>query len=40
VAAVQDGRVFELDLEVYLQAPGPRAADGLRELALLLYGIE
>jgi iron complex transport system substrate-binding protein len=40
VAAVQNARVFELDLEVYLQAPGPRAADGLRELALLLYGIE
>jgi iron complex transport system substrate-binding protein len=40
LTAVQDGRVYELDLEVYLQAPGPRAADGLRELAQLLYGID
>lgn len=35
--AVANGRVHEIDIEVYLQAPGPRAADGLRELAALLY---
>lgn len=35
--AVQSGRVHEIDAEVFLQAPGPRAADGLRELADLLY---
>ena len=35
--AVQNGRVHEIDVEVFLQAPGPRAADGLRELATLLY---
>ena len=40
VTAVTEGRVYNLDVEVYLQAPGPRAADGLRELAMLLYGIE
>jgi len=40
LTAVQDGRVHDIDLEVFLQAPGPRAADGLRELARLLYGIE
>lgn len=40
LSAVIDGRVHDIDLEVFLQAPGPRAADGLRELARLLYGIE
>lgn len=40
LTAVQDGRVHDIDLEVFLQAPGPRAAEGLRELARLLYGIE
>ncbi|MEZ4502579.1 MAG: ABC transporter substrate-binding protein [Dehalococcoidia bacterium] len=35
--AVQNGRVHEIDAEVFLQAPGPRAADGLRELAEYLY---
>lgn len=40
LTAVQEGRVHDIDLEVFLQAPGPRAADGLRELARLLYGIE
>ena len=38
--AVQDGRVHDIDLEIFLQAPGPRAAEGLRELARLLYGVE
>ena len=40
LTAVKDGRVHDIDLEVYLQAPGPRAADGLRELVRLLYGVE
>lgn len=40
LSAVTEGRVHDIDLEVFLQAPGPRAADGLRELARLLYGIE
>jgi iron complex transport system substrate-binding protein len=39
-AAVQDARVYDIDLEIFLQAPGPRAAEGLRDLARLLYGIE
>ena len=34
--AVRSGRVHEVDLEVYLQAPGPRAREGLRALASLL----
>jgi iron complex transport system substrate-binding protein len=37
LAAVQAGRVHEIDLEVYLQAPGPRAVEGLRPLAELLH---
>lgn len=40
LTAVEDGRVHDVDLEIFLQAPGPRAAEGLRELARLLYGIE
>lgn len=40
LAAVTDGRVHNLDVEIYLQAPGPRAAEGLRALAALLFGAE
>ena len=40
LAAVVNGRVHDLDLEIYLQAPGPRAADGVRELTTLLYAAE
>ncbi|MBT5775530.1 MAG: ABC transporter substrate-binding protein [Dehalococcoidia bacterium] len=40
LTAVLDGRVHGLDLEVYLQAPGPRAADGLKELSALLFGAD
>ena len=36
LAAVRSGRIHELDLEVYLQVPGPRAREGLRALASLL----
>lgn len=35
--AVQSGRVHEIDLETYLQAPGPRAIEGLEELVGLLH---
>lgn len=35
--AVRSDRVHEIDLEVYLQAPGPRAREGLRELDALLH---
>ena len=37
VDAVKSNRVHNLDVEVYLQAPGPRAADGLVRLAEMLY---
>ncbi len=37
LAAVKDGRVHNLDVEVFLQSPGPRAAKGLADLAALLY---
>ncbi len=37
VPAVKNGRVHEISAELYLQAPGPRAADGLTELAGLYY---
>lgn len=37
LTAVTEGRVHGLDLEIYLQAPGPRAADGLKELSALLF---
>jgi iron complex transport system substrate-binding protein len=35
--AVQDGRVSEIDADIYQQAPGPRAGEALDELAKLLY---
>jgi iron complex transport system substrate-binding protein len=37
VPAVQNGRVHEIDLVLYLQAPGPRAGQALQELAALVY---
>jgi iron complex transport system substrate-binding protein len=37
VPAVKNGRVFEVDRQVYLRAPGPRVAGALEELAALLY---
>lgn len=37
VPAVVEGRVHEIDAAIFLQAPGPRAADGLQMLAALLY---
>ena len=37
IPAVTSGRVTEIDAEVYLQAPGPRAGEALAELAKLLY---
>ena len=37
LAAVKNGRVHNVDVEVYLQAPGPRAADGLLQLTSLLH---
>ena len=40
LTAVTNGRVYNLDVEIYLQAPGPRAAQGLRELSALLFGAE
>jgi iron complex transport system substrate-binding protein len=35
--AVQSQQVHEIDLETYLQAPGPRAIAGLQELVALLH---
>lgn len=37
VPAVQNGRVNEISAELFLQAPGPRAGEGLQELARLIY---
>jgi iron complex transport system substrate-binding protein len=37
VPAVANGRVYEISVELYLQAPGPRAANGLQELAGFYY---
>ncbi len=37
VPAVKNGRVHEIDLQIFLQAPGPRASDGLDTLSKLLY---
>lgn len=34
--AVKNRRVHEIDLDVFLQSPGPRAADGLKQLATLI----
>jgi ABC-type Fe3+-hydroxamate transport system substrate-binding protein len=37
LSAVKNGRVHNLDVEVYLQSPSPRAAQGIRDLAALLF---
>jgi iron complex transport system substrate-binding protein len=37
LTAVKNRRVHDLNVEVFLQAPGPRAAQGLKDLAALLY---
>ncbi|MBX7111102.1 MAG: ABC transporter substrate-binding protein [Dehalococcoidia bacterium] len=37
LSAVKNGRVRDLDVEVYLQSPSPRAAQGLKDLAALLF---
>ncbi len=37
VPAVMNGRVSEISVEVFLQAPGARAGEGLQELARLIY---
>jgi len=37
LTAVQNGKVYEVDLETFLQNPGPRAIQGLRDLATLLH---
>lgn len=37
VPAVQNGRVAEIDAEIFLQAPGPRVDQALERLATLLY---
>lgn len=37
VPAVQQKRVSEIDAVIFLQAPGPRAGDGLMTLAKLVY---
>lgn len=37
VPAVQNGRVDETDAQIFLQAPGPRASEGLDILTVLLY---
>jgi iron complex transport system substrate-binding protein len=37
VPAVQDGRVAEIDVEMFLQAPGPRVDQAIAKLAMLLY---
>lgn len=37
LSAVKNGRVHNIDVEVYLQSPGPRAAQGIKDLAALLF---
>jgi iron complex transport system substrate-binding protein len=37
VPAVANGRVHEIDAQIFLQAPGPRAGEGLETLAKLLH---
>jgi iron complex transport system substrate-binding protein len=37
VPAVRNERVYEIDKEIYLQAPGPRVGEALDNLAKLLY---
>ena len=38
LSAVKAGNVHELDVELFLQAPGPRVMEAMREMFLLLYG--
>jgi iron complex transport system substrate-binding protein len=38
--AVKTGQVHDLDVDLFLQAPGPRVIDALREMYSLLYGTE
>ena len=35
--AVKEGRVYELSVKLFLQAPGPRVIEALDEMAHLLY---
>lgn len=37
LSAVQEGRVHEISVKLFLQAPGPRVIDALEEMAQLLY---
>ncbi len=37
INAVKNGRVFEIPVDIFLQAPGPRAEEGLDMLARYLY---
>lgn len=37
ISAVQNNRVFEIPVDIFLQAPGPRAGEGLDMLARYLY---
>ncbi|MGE0228780.1 MAG: ABC transporter substrate-binding protein [Dehalococcoidia bacterium] len=37
LSAVKNGRVHNLDVEVFLQSPSPRAAQGIKDLAALLF---
>jgi len=36
--AVKAGKVHELDVDLFLQAPGPRVVEAMREMFSLLYG--
>jgi len=36
--AVKTGKVHELDVDLFLQAPGPRVVEAMREMFSLLYG--
>jgi len=35
--AVREGRVYELDVVIFLQSPGPRVMEAMRQMASLLY---
>jgi iron complex transport system substrate-binding protein len=39
LSAVKAGKVHELDVDLFLQAPGPRVIEAMREMFSLLYGI-
>jgi ABC-type Fe3+-hydroxamate transport system substrate-binding protein len=36
-AAVRNGRVYQLDATLFLRSPGPRVAEALEKLVVLLY---